>query len=288
MTKPVAGAVERFAAMGTRIELHVFGPGASEGSFADALAAARRTVEAVDDALTIHRPSPATALNEALMAGTTAAIDDPLLFDALAVVDDEYAATLALFDVAADRYRGGAWSQVSLDRAARRITATGLLALDFGGMGKGFALDHAAAALRDGGVTSALLSAGESSIVVIGEHPLGGSWPFAIPHPLRPHETLVELQLTDAALSISATVGAGLDAPERSATLRPGGGTPVTAPRCTAAIATTGTLAEMMSTALLAADAAQAQHLIADAPRARFRFDLNGARTAPLGDLIPA
>lgn len=269
-----AGMVERFAAMGTRVELHVFAPG---GADAAVLAEARRAVEAVDDALTIHRPSPATMLNEALMAGASATIDDPLLFDALVAVDDAHAAMLELFDIAADTRRAGTWRQVTLDRAARRISASVPLAVDFGGVGKGIALDRAAAVLRAHEVGPALLSAGESSILVIGEHPLGGGWPFAVPHPLNAGEALLEVELTDEALSVSATVGAGSVAPERAATVRPETHAAIAAPRCTVAIAASATAAEMASTALLAADDVRARRLIQQAPEARFRFELDAA-----------
>lgn len=263
--------------MGTRIELHAFGPRAS----ADALSAARRAIQAVDDALTIHRPSPATALNDALMAGDTATIADPLLFEALVLADEGHGATGGLFDIAADARRAGDWRYVRLDREARRVAADRPLALDFGGMGKGFALDRAAAALRAAGIASALLSAGESSIAVIGHHPLGGGWPFAIPHSVNANDILVEIELVDEALSISSTVGGGAAAPERSATIDPGRGTAVAAPRLTAALAPRGVKAEMMSTALLAADDAAARRLLAEAPRARFRFDLGTDADGP-------
>mgnify|MGYP003941187139 CR=1 FL=1 len=120
-------------------------------------------------------------------------------------------------------------------------------------------------------MASALLSAGESSIAVIGEHPLGGGWPFALPDPFG-DGVLVEIEIVDQALSISSTVGAGTAAPERSAMIRPGDAASVTTPRCTLAIDRSGALAEMMSTALLVADERQAADLIAGRPQQLFRF----------------
>ena len=267
----MAGAanIMRFAAMGTRVELHRFGGGAD-----DALAAARRAIEAVDDALTIHRPSPATAMNEALLAGRPAALDDELLFRAVKAAADGHTATEGLFDVAADLRTGTSWSMVAFDRAARRIAAERPIALDFGGFGKGFALDRASAALREAGVRSALLTAGESSITVIGEHPLGGPWPFSIPHPEQPDAELLVVELCDQALSISATVGAGTRAPERAALVRPRSGAAVTTPACAVSIESNGTLAEIMSTALLVADPQVTLRLLRDGAGRRFHFDL--------------
>jgi thiamine biosynthesis lipoprotein ApbE len=265
---PEAG-IERFAAMGTRVELHRF-----DGRIDGALAAARRAIEAVDDALTIHRPSPATAMNEALLAGRPAAIDDALLFEALEAAADGHAATQGLFDIAADVRNGATWAMVAFDRNARRIAAQRPLALDFGGLGKGIALDRATAILRAAGVGSALITLGESSIAVLGEHPLGGGWPFAIPHPEDPAIELLTLELCDQALSISATVGAGTRAPERAAITRPHTRTAVAAPLCSVAVEPTGTLAEVISTALIAADQDAAARLLDRQAGSRFRFDL--------------
>lgn len=265
---PEAG-IERFAAMGTRVELHRF-----DGRIDGALAAARRAIEAVDDALTIHRPSPATAMNEALLAGRPAAIDDALLFEALEAAADGHAATQGLFDIAADVRTGATWAMVAFDRNARRIAAQRPLALDFGGLGKGIALDRATAILRAAGVRSALITLGESSIAVLGEHPLGGGWPFAIPHPEDPAIELLTLELCDQALSISATVGAATRAPERAAITRPHTRTAVAAPLCSVAVEPTGTLAEVISTALIAADQDAAARLLDRQAGSRFRFDL--------------
>ncbi|MDP5280229.1 FAD:protein FMN transferase [Sphingomonas sp. DG1-23] len=262
--------VERFLAMGTRIELHLFGAVEEAATFE-----ARRAIEAVDDALTIHRPSPATSLNECLMAGREAAVDDPVLFDALVEIEAARESTLGLFDPAADARIAAGWNSVSFDRDNARIRASRPVGFDFGGFGKGFALDRACEKLRSAGVASALLSAGESSIAVVGAHPLGGGWPFAIPHPLQPGHVLVELELCDEALSISSTVGPGTDAPGRAAMIRPADGTVVTGRRSVVAVEQSGARAEMMSTALLVADDTQARRLLEGRQRRCFLFDFS-------------
>lgn len=263
--------VERFLAMGTRIELHVFGAGDR-----DALAQARRAIEEVDDALTIHRPSPTVAVNEALLAGQGATIDSPVLLDALVEIQTLHWETLGLFDPAADLRLGmDGWNAISFDRASARISASRPVALDFGGFGKGFALDRACRPLREAGVSSALLSAGESSIAVVGAHPLGGGWPFAIPDPASPGRVLVEVEIEDESLSISSTVGAGVGSPERAALLRPGG-VAIDAPRCAVVIESSGARAEAFSTALIVADTARRISLRESAEQRRFLFDLVG------------
>ncbi|MEH3104615.1 MAG: FAD:protein FMN transferase [Sphingomonas phyllosphaerae] len=255
--------------MGTRVELHRFGGGAPE-----ALAMAQRAIELVDDALTIHRPSSATAMNEALRHGRTAAIEDPILFDALIQIDDARDVTAGLFDPSVDaRHASFGWRDIRLDRRAATIACAAPIALDFGGFGKGYALDRAATALRDAGVGCALLSAGESSIAVIGEHPLGGEWSFAIPDPRDAGRPLIEVALVDEALSVSATIGAGIAAPERGAMLRPGDATPIVAPRTAVVIDRSGALAEMLSTALIVADDAAARRLHDGARRMLFELE---------------
>lgn len=262
--------VERFMAMGTRIELHQFGPAAP-----DALLAGQRAIQAVDDALTIHRPSATTAVNERLMAGDVATTGNPVLLDALVMIAEAWQLTGGLFDPTVGSGAQAIWSAVSFDPESGRIESSVPVAFDFGGFGKGFALDRAALAMRAAGVTSAFLSAGESSVAVIGDHPLGGAWPVAIPHPFDPDRWLVELSLRDEALSVSSTAGAGAAAPGRSPMIRPSDRAMITAAATTVAINRSGAIAEAMSTALLVAKLHAAQRLIDGDPDRRFFFSLD-------------
>lgn len=258
--------VERFMAMGTRVELHVFG-----ASNPQALLLGRRAVEQVDDALTIHRPSPTVSLNEALAAGRAVAVDDPVLLAALIETRALMKLTEGLFDPTVRQ--GNPCYAWELDAARSKVEADGPLAFDFGGMGKGFALDSAGAALREGGVQSGLLSAGESSILTIGSHPLGEPWPIGVPHPFALGTFLAELDLVDEALSVSSTVDAS--APGRQPTLRGDDGSPITAPLTAVAIAARGSLAEALSTALMVAAPAERERLARRDPSRLlcFRFD---------------
>jgi len=124
-------------------------------------------------------------------------------------------------------------------------------------------------------VMSAFLCAGESSIAVVGEHPLGGAWPVAIPHPLLSGQYLAELELRDEALSISSTVGAGANAPERAAMIRPTDAAVITVPRSAAVVDRSGARAEVMSTALLVADDDQGTRLLDSVGARRFLFDFS-------------
>ena len=71
--------------------------------------------------------------------------------------------------------------------------------LDFGGIGKGVALDRMVEVLLDGGVERALLHGGTSTIVA-----LGGPWPVAIPAAEGSSEMLWKGELQNEVLSVSA------------------------------------------------------------------------------------
>jgi thiamine biosynthesis lipoprotein ApbE len=233
--------------MGTRVEIHLFGDGAGEA----ALVAARSAIEAVDDALTIHRPSPATQMNDELREGGAAEIFDPILAEALALCAQARAATLGLFDPAVSaRGAAGAWAY---DAQTRVLSAETSAAWDFGGFGKGLAADHALGALRAEGVGSALISLGESSIGVLGEHPLGGAWELEAPDPIQVGRVLERLEIVDACLSISSNAGASPAAPS----LRPDGAAAPSALTLALAVHPSGAWAEALSTAMLVATEAE-------------------------------
>jgi thiamine biosynthesis lipoprotein len=89
------------------------------------------------------------------------------------------------------------WRKVRLDPARRTITLPLKgMGLDFGGVGKGRALDRAAALLRARGVTSALLNFG-GQILAVGAAPDGRAWSVVLPGRAAP------LRLRDASVATS-------------------------------------------------------------------------------------
>ncbi|MCS7016659.1 MAG: FAD:protein FMN transferase [Gemmatales bacterium] len=98
---------------------------------------------------------------------------------------------------------GSRW--ILLDEAQRtvRFLRRGV-AVNFGSIGKGYALDCAAAILRRHGVCG-LLHGGRSSVLAVG-HPPGfpKGWCVAVRHPLDPTQHLTEVYLRDQALGTSA------------------------------------------------------------------------------------
>jgi thiamine biosynthesis lipoprotein len=77
--------------------------------------------------------------------------------------------------------------------------------LNLGAIGKGHAVDRAAAFLVQEGVDEWLFHGGFSSVLVRGDHCGYGGWPVGIRNPLLPHERLATILLKDQSLSTSGS-----------------------------------------------------------------------------------
>jgi thiamine biosynthesis lipoprotein len=129
-------------------------------------------------------------------------------------LDDEM---FPLFDDAVSVWRksGGAFditkgqgASLALDSDTRtiRFDHEGV-SLDVGAIGKGHALDAAAAILRSHGVTSAFLQGGTSSGIAVGRPPHSDGWRIGIsPEPLA-EAPMGIIELSDAAFSLSDEAG---------------------------------------------------------------------------------
>ena len=96
--------------------------------------------------------------------------------------------------------------KLALDRASREIRfERDGLEINLGSIGKGYALDRAAAKMRRH-VKSALLSAGFSSMLAIGKGgPRHVGWLVGVRHPLQKTKRLAVLRLRDCAMSTSGS-----------------------------------------------------------------------------------
>jgi thiamine biosynthesis lipoprotein len=83
---------------------------------------------------------------------------------------------------------GGDWRQIRVDATARRVTLPHGSGLDFGGIGKGMAVDASVERLRAAGMASGLVNAG-GDLAVIGPPPGLDAWPVEVPgrHPEDAH-----------------------------------------------------------------------------------------------------
>ena len=126
--------------------------------------------------------------------------------------------------------------------------------LNFGCVGKGFALDIAAAKLREHGVHRFLFHGGLSSMLASGEN-----WKIGIAHPLRSGERLRELTLHDVAVSTSGSQKQFFrhEGKRYSHLIDPRSGEPAEGVFTATVLAPTATLAELLSTAFFVLGAAK-------------------------------
>src|SRR5207248_7931031 len=139
------------------------------------------------------------------------------------------------------------------------------LELNFGAVGKGYALDRAGELLRSKwGVTSALLHGGGSSILAIG-HPPGGprGWPVNLTHPWEEGRSLGTVYLRDRGLGTSAATFQHFEYNGRKLghLLDPRTGWPARGTAAASVTAPTAAEADALSTAAFVLGAAGAERL---------------------------
>ena len=145
-------------------------------------------------------------------------------------------------------------NKVVVDERAEtvRFTCPGMR-LDFGGIGKGLALDRAAQILKQQGVKRAILHAGTSTVVGLGKPPDASGWTVRIRSPYNESKEHVdEVQISNESLSTSSSSEQfmELDGKKYSHIFDPRTGMPVEQGILSAtAIAPTGTQSDALSTA---------------------------------------
>lgn len=170
------------------------------------------------------------------------------------------------FDVSAGSRTGthGTGSAFCLYPDCRVALAAGAC-LDLGAIGKGYAVDRLQALLQAGGVSSALINFGESSLYLLGEPPETQAWPIVV-RGLHAEDVLGVLSVKAGALSTSHSFGRRR-ANGASHILHPHTGLPLARPCLSTIVAPSATLAEALSTAVLVAGAAW-RDLLANFPAA--------------------
>jgi thiamine biosynthesis lipoprotein len=93
------------------------------------------------------------------------------------------------------------WQRVEWTNAEVRLPAAGM-ELDFGGIGKEYAADRAAAVALQAGVAHGFVNlAGD--VRVIGPHPDGSPWTIGIVHPRRPGQVIARVAIQAGGLATS-------------------------------------------------------------------------------------
>lgn len=99
------------------------------------------------------------------------------------------------------------FDKVVIDEAAGTVAFSRPgLQIDPGGIGKGYAVDLAVKTLRDAGISSALVSAGGSTLYGIGHPPGQAGWRVAVANPAEAGRALAFVSLRDASLSTSGVL----------------------------------------------------------------------------------
>ena len=95
------------------------------------------------------------------------------------------------------------WEGVGFDPKAGTVSlAEEGMAIDLGGVAKGYIVDRMVESLRKKGVKSALVNAG-GDIYGLGERPGGGPWRIGVEHPRREGELISVIELKDRAVATS-------------------------------------------------------------------------------------
>lgn len=98
------------------------------------------------------------------------------------------------------------YQHIRLDPDGRTVHFSRPVEIDPGGIGKGYAVDRMVDLLRLRGISSAVISAGRSSIYGIGVPPSEPrGWRVTIPHPRDPRRQVAEYYLKDHSMSTSGT-----------------------------------------------------------------------------------
>lgn len=125
--------------------------------------------------------------------------------------------------------------------------------LDFGAVGKGYAVDEAVSLLREAGVERAFLHGGTSTMYALGQPLNEDAWKVVIPRPGTDDAPLSVVRLRDESLSVSAVWGKSFEADGKvyGHVLDPRLGKPVDGAVLAAVVGESATESDALSTALL-------------------------------------
>jgi len=263
---------EARGAMGTYVAITVFAP--SEALGRKAIEAAFARVEQVEQAASTYRPNSEVSRLAAAAGGPPVPISPclaNLLRRGMAVAEE----TGGAFDLTCGPLvllwrktwkRGRAPSAAQLEAARALVDRRALvlspdgkkarllklgMSLALGGIAKGYAVDQAVAAIRQAGVTSALVDAG-GDIYALGSPPYRNKWLVGVRDPAHPDDILPKaLAVADQAVATSGDYLQGVKVGGRiySHILDPRTGRPVEKMTSVTVVAPDATTADAYATA---------------------------------------
>lgn len=209
-----------FSAMASPCELRLVG--ASEPALQAAAAAAIDEVRRIERKFSRYDPaSIVSRINAAAGSGAPVAIDDETA-GLLRFAGELHALGGGRFDITSGVLRRAwdfraarvpsaaeveallplvGWPQVRLEQRSVALPRPGM-ELDFGGFGKEYAADRAAALLQHSGVVGGFVNLG-GDIAVIGPRADGSAWRFALQHPRQSDAWLGHVEVHEGALATS-------------------------------------------------------------------------------------
>ena len=176
-------------------EFALVADGADEALVASAAQACFDRVDELELLLTRFSDTSDVAVIRVLEPGKVATVSREIV-DLLAVSARVCAATSGAFDPTVERRN---FSNLVIDTTHCRIAAKGRVELDFGGIGKGFALDECRKVLEGEqfGLSNWILDAGTSTVLVS-----GGPWPLGVGGPFKGRTRMATVEkMSSGALS---------------------------------------------------------------------------------------
>ena len=145
------------------------------------------------------------------------------------------------------------------------------LELDFGAIGKGYAVDCVAAVLVEAGVESGFIDAGSSTVYAMGAPPGKNGWKVRLPDPQARSQTLSSVTLRDQSLSTSGNYEQFFEIEGRRYChiMDPRTATPVQGILQTTLIATDSTTTDALSNAMFVLGPEAGSKLLASVPDSR-------------------
>ena len=207
--------------LGTLVEVTVSGPSDKARAAAEAVF---DEIKLVEDLTSFRKPSGLTTVNDSAGNGPTK--PDRQLLELIDAALRTAKSTGGAFDPTVGvlcrlwSFSGGeprlpnpseiagviskvGWNRVKLDfsEGTALLPERGM-ALDLGGIAKGYALDRAAAVLKKHEVSSALVNAG-GDVLVVGEKEPGKPWRIGVQDPRNPREVVAVAALKDRVIMTS-------------------------------------------------------------------------------------